>query len=112
MVSMNWWAAVIYAQSGDRSLSATNVVGPASMPARWIFDLSKLALPITAAIFLGVFSLIACCAIKFRSRRQGDGREPAPVYGSNQGELAWTIVPVLIVLALLHDHRSSEERQA
>jgi len=29
-----------------------------------------------------------------------DGREPPQVYGSNQVELAWTVIPVLIVVAL------------
>ena len=29
-----------------------------------------------------------------------DGREPPQVYGSNQVELAWTVIPVLIVLVL------------
>jgi len=57
-------------------------------------------LSITAAIFLVVFGLLAYCVVKFRSRRHDDGREPAQVYGSNQVELAWTVVPVLIVLVL------------
>ena len=32
--------------------------------------------------------------------RGDDGREPPQVYGSNQVELAWTVIPVLIVLVL------------
>jgi len=28
------------------------------------------------------------------------GREPAQVYGSTQIELAWTIIPILIVVVL------------
>lgn len=100
MVSKNWWVAVIFAQSADRSLSPTNIFAPASTPARSIFDLSLMVLSVTAAIFVVVFSLLAYCVVKFRSRRQDDGREPAQVYGSNQVELAWTVVPVLIVLVL------------
>jgi cytochrome c oxidase subunit II len=38
--------------------------------------------------------------VKFRRRREDDGREPPQVYGSNQVELAWTVIPVLIVLTL------------
>jgi cytochrome c oxidase subunit 2 len=100
MVSKNWWAAVIFAQSADRSLSPTNIFAPASTPARSIFDLSILVLSITAVIFLAVFGLLAYCVVKFRIRRHDDGREPPQVYGSNQVELAWTVVPVLIVLVL------------
>ena len=29
-----------------------------------------------------------------------DGREPAQIYGSNQVELAWTVIPMLIVVVL------------
>src|SRR5271170_5535022 len=38
--------------------------------------------------------------VKFRKRADDDGSEPAPIYGSNQIELAWTVIPVLIVLVL------------
>src|SRR5215467_211529 len=100
-MALNWWAAVMFfAQSADRSLIATNIFAPASTPARSIFDLSILVLSVTAAIFLVVFGLLTYSVIKFRSRRHDDGREPAQVYGSNQVELAWTVVPVLIVLVL------------
>ena len=38
--------------------------------------------------------------MKFRQRPGDDGREPAQIYGSNQVELAWTVIPVLIVVVL------------
>ena len=38
--------------------------------------------------------------MRFRKRKNDDGREPAQVYGSNQVELAWTVIPVIIVVAL------------
>jgi len=100
MGSKNWWAAVIFVQSADRPLIATNIFAPASTPARSIFDLSVLVLSVTATIFVVVFGLLAYAVLKFRRRRHDDGREPAQVYGSNQVELAWTVVPVLIVLVL------------
>jgi cytochrome c oxidase subunit 2 len=100
MGSKNWWAALIFAQSADRPLVATNIFAPASTPARSIFDLSMLVLSVTTAIFLVVFGLLVYAVVKFRRRQHDDGREPAQVYGSNQVELAWTVVPVLIVLVL------------
>jgi cytochrome c oxidase subunit 2 len=90
---------MIFTPSADRSLSPTRILAPASIPAKWIFDLSLLVLSITAAIFLAVFSLVACTVLKFRSWRNGDGLEAAQAY-QNQPELAWTILPILIFVVL------------
>jgi cytochrome c oxidase subunit 2 len=63
-------------------------------------SLSIFVLMVTAAIFLVVFSLLAYAVVKFRKRKVSDGREPAQVYGSSQLELAWTVIPILIVVVL------------
>lgn len=55
---------------------------------------------ITGLIFVVVFSLLAYSVIRYRRRSNMDDREPPQVYGSNQIELAWTVIPVLIVLVL------------
>jgi cytochrome c oxidase subunit 2 len=81
-------------------LSPTNIFAPASTPAKSIFGLSLFVLAVTGAIFLVVFALLLYSVVKFRKRRNDDGREPPQVYGSNQVELAWTVIPVLIVVAL------------
>jgi len=80
--------------------SPTNIFAPASTPAKSIFGLSLFVLAVTGAIFLVVFTLLLYSVVKFRKRRNDDGREPPQVYGSNQVELAWTIIPILIVVAL------------
>ncbi len=78
-----------------------NIFRPESTPADSIFRLSVLVLIITALIFVVVFALLAYSIAKYRRRGDdNDGREPAQVYGSNQVELAWTVIPVLIVLVL------------
>jgi cytochrome c oxidase subunit 2 len=81
-------------------LSPTNIFAPASTPAQSIFDLSLMVLAISAAIFVIVGGLLAYSVFKFRKRRNDDGREPAQVYGSQQVEMAWTIIPVIVVLVL------------
>jgi cytochrome c oxidase subunit II len=81
-------------------LSPTNIFAPASTPAKSIFGLSLFVLAVTGAIFLVVFSLLLYSVVKFRKRKNDDGSEPPQVYGSNQVELAWTIIPILIVVAL------------
>lgn len=62
--------------------------------------MSLFILSIAAAIFLVVFSLLVFAAVKFRKRAGDDGREPAQIYGSTQVELAWTVIPVVIVAVL------------
>jgi len=82
------------------SSHGTNIFAPASSPAKSIADLSVFVLVITGIIFLVVFVLLVYSVIKFRGRATDAGREPAQVYGSTQIELAWTIIPILIVVVL------------
>src|SRR6202048_4870807 len=88
------------ADSAGSSLSPTNIFAPVSTPAHSIFGLSLFVLAVTAAIFAIVFSLLVYCVVRFGKRTDDDGREPPQVYGSNQVELAWTVIPVLIVVVL------------
>src|SRR6201997_1831433 len=80
--------------------SPTNIFAPASTPAKSIFGLSLFVLVITGVIFIVVGSLLAYAVVKFRKRKNDDSREPAQVYGSNQVEIAWTVIPILIVVVL------------
>jgi cytochrome c oxidase subunit II len=80
-------------------MSPTTIFSPAATPARWVFDLSIMVYSITGVVFAVVFGLLAYSIVKFRGRA-GDRREPAQIYGSLQIELAWTIIPILIVLVL------------
>jgi cytochrome c oxidase subunit 2 len=80
----------------------TNIFEPAGTPARSIFSLSMLVLAITAAIFLIVAGILAYVLVRYRSRASnGHGeQEPPQIYGSNQIELSWTVIPILIVVML------------
>ena len=80
--------------------SPTNIFAPASTPAGSIFGLSIFVLVTVAAIFVVVFALLAYAVVRFRKRRGTDNSEPVQIYGSTQVELAWTVIPVLIVVAL------------
>jgi cytochrome c oxidase subunit 2 len=81
-------------------MSPTSILAPASTPADSIFGLSIFVLLNVAAVFIVVFALLAYVVVRFRNKRNDDHREPAQIYGSTQVELAWTVIPVLIVLAL------------
>src|SRR6202140_47280 len=80
-------------------MSPTSIFAPASTPSEAIAGLAVLVLGVTGAIFTFVCGLLVYTLVRFR-RTQDDGREPAQVYGSNQVELAWTVVSTLIVVAL------------
>src|SRR5246127_3093005 len=77
-----------------------NIFEPHSTPAESIRQLSHFVLGITGLIFLVVFGLLSYVVVKFRRRLADAEREPAQVYGSTQIELAWTIIPILIVVVL------------
>jgi cytochrome c oxidase subunit II len=71
-------------------MSPTSIFAPVSTPAESIFGLSVFVFSIVAVIFVVVFALLA----------SSYSTEPAQIYGSTQVELAWTVIPVLIVVAL------------
>ena len=81
-------------------MSPTSIFDPASTPAWAISGLARLVLGVTAVIFLCVCALLIYAVVKFKRRPGDDGSEPAQVYGSNQVEVAWTVLPILIVFVL------------
>jgi cytochrome c oxidase subunit 2 len=96
-----WSAMTVWATEAKGSPShGTNIFAPSSTPAKSIADLSVFILVITGFIFVVVFALLAYSVVKFRARAVDSDREPAQVYGSTQIELAWTIIPILIVVVL------------
>ena len=80
--------------------SIPTTLAPASTPAHQIFDLSIFVVAITGAIFLVVGGLLAIVVFRFRARKTDPAGEPPQIYGSTQIELAWTVIPVLIVVVL------------
>jgi len=94
------WSTATGAAEPAASTGLTNIFAPESTPAKSIFHLSMFVLAITAIIFVVVFTLLVYSVVKFRGRTADADREPAQVYGSTQIELAWTIIPILIVVVL------------
>ncbi len=77
-----------------------NMFRPLATPARLVSDLSELTVVICLAVFFVVAGLLAFAVIRF-GWREGDSKsEPPQVYGSNQVEIAWTVIPILIVFVL------------
>jgi cytochrome c oxidase subunit 2 len=77
-----------------------SIFKPLSTPAGEIDHLARFVLIITSLIFVVVFTLLVYVIVKFRARSSDPDREPPQVYGSSQIELAWTVIPILIVVVL------------
>lgn len=80
--------------------SPESIFAPRSAPAHEIFQLSMFVLIVTAAIFVTVAGLLLHVILRYRQRPSDDNHEPPQIYGSNQIELAWTVIPILIVIVL------------
>ena len=92
-------AGLCNASPGSDSQSP-NIFDPHSPNAKSLYHLSNFVLVITGMIFVVVFGLLIYVIVKFRDRTIDAWREPAQVYGSTQIELAWTVIPILIVVVL------------
>jgi len=90
----------IAAAGGGASVPTPSIFAPVSSPALAIRELAFLALGITGVIFVVVAGLTAYTLVRFRRRTGDRPGEPPQVYGSGRIELAWTVVPLLIVVVL------------
>ncbi len=88
-----------FVASGQTVHSVGNIFDPRATPAESVYHLSLLVLAVCAAIFLVVAGLLTYTLVRFRGK-SGDRREPAQVYGSDRIEIAWTVIPILIVFVL------------
>ncbi|HEY5752472.1 MAG TPA: cytochrome c oxidase subunit II [Chthoniobacterales bacterium] len=77
-----------------------NIFVPMSAAAEEVLGVSWLVTGICTAIFAIVAGLLTYAIIKFRSKPGEERLEPPQIYGSFQIELAWTIIPIMIVFLL------------
>ncbi|MFZ0662327.1 MAG: cytochrome c oxidase subunit II [Acidobacteriaceae bacterium] len=84
----------------DGPQATPSIFAPASTPATDIVHLALFALSVVGGIFVVVGGLLTYVVIRYRDRHPEDPQEPAQVFGSNQIELAWTVIPILIVVVL------------
>jgi cytochrome c oxidase subunit 2 len=79
----------------------TSIFSPKATPAHLVFELSMFVLAITAAIFLTAAGVLAYVLIRYRQRATDSAdNEPPQIYGSNQIEISWTVIPIIIVVVL------------
>jgi cytochrome c oxidase subunit II len=97
----NEWGQALPALLAGVPEQVTNIFKPHSTPAESIYQISLLTLAICGAIFLVVAALLIYTILRFRNRPGDERSEPPQVYGSNQIELAWTVLPILVVFVLI-----------
>ncbi len=83
----------------NKPSAVPNMFEPTSVPAHEEYILSLFVIGITAGILLVVGGAWAYVVVRYRSTDKSD-IEPPQVYGSPQVELAWTVVPIVIVVVL------------
>jgi cytochrome c oxidase subunit 2 len=93
-----WWASAAIAIAQPEHPVA-NIFKPQATPAESVYRLSLLVLSVCATIFTIVAGVLAFTIVKFR-RTANDEREPPQIYGTNRIEVAWTVIPILIVFVL------------
>jgi cytochrome c oxidase subunit 2 len=90
-------AVPAFAQDGTPPQpSALTPAGPNSAA---IADLFTVVLVLATVVFIVVEGLIVISAFRFRHRAK-DTTEPTQVHGNTKAEIAWTILPALIVVTL------------
>jgi cytochrome c oxidase subunit 2 len=78
----------------------TSIFSPATEQAARITEVTWLVIGICLLIFVVVEALLVYAIIRYRRRRDAGPHDPPQVYGSGPIELAWTVVPILIVVVL------------
>lgn len=78
----------------------TSIFAPAATPSHAITRLAAFVLSIAGGIFVVLATLIIYAIVKFRARAGDQNLEPPQVFGSTEIELAWTIIPILIIVVL------------
>jgi cytochrome c oxidase subunit 2 len=99
-VTLGLVVAVVTLAGGADRASPPHMFDPVSTPAFMIRELAFFTMGIAGAIFVVVGGLIVFAIARFRQRPGQPDREPPQVYGSTRIELAWTVVPFLIVVVL------------
>ena len=98
--SLGWLMAVTCSAAAAPIAPQTpSMFDPMGEPASIILNITWLLIGICGAIALVMFTLIGYAIVRCRAV-EGDDREPPQVYGSNPIELAWTVIPLMIVFVL------------
>ena len=71
----------------------------ASEQGRRVDDLLRVLYILSSVVFGGVFAFLMYSVVAFR-RQPGDLTDAEPIHGNTKLEIAWTLVPLVVVLSL------------
>ena len=77
-----------------------SILSPKSQSTEIIAQLFTFITWLAVGVFVLVEGLIVYSVVRFR-RKPGDTSEPVQVYGNTQLEIAWTVVPAMLVAVIL-----------
>jgi cytochrome c oxidase subunit 2 len=92
-------AALSIPDPGIPAAPMPSMFDPKGAPAETILGITWLLVGICGLIGLVVLAMIFFAVVRCRGSEE-DQTEPAQVYGSNPIELAWTVIPLIIVFVL------------
>jgi len=78
-----------------------STLAAAAAPAHCIANLSLFLIWITGGIFLVVGGLLVFAPFRFRARKSDPLPGWAQAYRNTEVDLAWTVIPVLVLVLLL-----------
>ncbi|MFY4776085.1 cytochrome aa3 quinol oxidase subunit II [Metabacillus sp. RGM 3146] len=87
----------VFLMGGCSQMAVLDPKGPVAAQQK---DLILLSIVFMLLIIVVVFVLFSIIVIKFRERKDNLGQEPPEIEGSKFLEIIWTIIPIIIVIAL------------
>ena len=93
--------AFALAAAANASNGGISPVAPVSPNGHRITDAYWLILGITGAIFLLVEGTLLTFVIRYRRRGRSRNAEPEQIHGETRVEIVWTVIPVLILAAIV-----------
>jgi cytochrome c oxidase subunit 2 len=84
-------------------LSMPSTLAAAAAPAHYIANPSLFLIWITGGIFLVVGGLLVFAPFRFRARKSDPLSGWAQAYRNTGVDLAWTVIPVLVLILFSHE---------
>jgi cytochrome c oxidase subunit II len=95
------WLCLAPVALAHAQLSRPSTLAAASAPGPHVAHLSVFLIWITGGLFLVIGGLLAFAPFRFRTRKLDPSSRPAQVYRSTKLDLAWTVIPVLVLVLFL-----------
>jgi cytochrome c oxidase subunit 2 len=93
-------AILLLTACGPDGIKPYSTTSPASPTANGIQDLYKLVFWLALIVFVGVQFTIVYTSLRFR-RKNIPANRPPQVHGNKRLEIAWTIIPAVVLLIIL-----------